>query len=97
MSHTYLFVRQDLSAPQQIVQAAHAMGHASEIFGSHCNLVLCRCPDLEGLAKVKSYLEQRGVDHHMFWEPDIAEHTAIATRSLSGDDRRVMRRFQLVT
>lgn len=42
--YTYLFIRTDLTKPQQIVQCAHAAGHAGHEFGDHSHMVLFGIP-----------------------------------------------------
>jgi hypothetical protein len=38
-SYMYVFVREDLSSPQQIVQSSHASARIGELFHSDTNIV----------------------------------------------------------
>lgn len=97
--YIYMFVRNDLSHPQQIVQTAHAVDeigkrHRSEdVRVSH--MVLCGVKNEEGLYNISEHLKKHQIEHEMFWEPDIGECTAIATQPISGDTRKVMSNFSL--
>jgi len=42
--YTYLFIRTDLSIPQQIVQTAHAACEAGYRYGEHSHMVLFAVP-----------------------------------------------------
>lgn len=93
--YTYLFIRKDLSFPQQLVQLAHAAGKAGHMFGDHSHMV---CFELDGEQKLldaASRLEAAGIDYHIFHEPDIGEHTAMCTKPLCGKDRNMMRRYKM--
>lgn len=95
--YVYLFVRDDLSHPQQIVQTAHAaetMAHKHGIKGIN-HMVLCGAKDQDNLFDISMWLAQHNIDHHVFYEPDIDGYTAIATLPLRGDERKPMKRFQL--
>ena len=95
--YMYLFVRDDLSHAQQIVQAAHA----AEMIGSKYqsakanHIVLCSAKDSEHLWSIAEFLDEHDIDLEMFYEPDIESHTAIATKPLRGDERLPLRKFQL--
>jgi hypothetical protein len=96
-SYIYMFVRGDLSHPQQIVQTAHAV---DEIGKRHKTeetsfMVLCDAKNEESLYNIAGYLKEKNIDHEMFYEPDIGECTAIATQPLRGEARSSMKRFQL--
>jgi hypothetical protein len=45
------------------------------------------------LLDISEYLHSKGIDHAMFYEPDIDAHTAIATKPLIGDERLPLRRY----
>ena len=98
--YIYLFVREDLSKPQQIIQAAHAVDELSQW---HNLKPLGRVPNhmcLIGvtgesqLLHTASVLDKRGIQYHAFWESDINQHTAIATVPLAGDQRKALREFR---
>lgn len=76
----YVLVRDDLCPAQTAVQAAHATHHAGSQFGApnQCTLVLCSIPRSR-FDLWKGELDNEGIRYHEFYEPDIADHTAIAT------------------
>lgn len=95
--YIYMFVRGDLSHPQQIVQTAHAV---DEIGKRHKTdktsyMVLCDAKNEESLYDISYHLKKHGIDHEMFYEPDISSCTAIATRPLVGDERKPLANFKL--
>jgi len=47
------------------------------------------------LLRVSSYLNDKYVHHHTFFEPDVEQFTAIATEPLSGSRRELMKNFNL--
>lgn len=94
--YVYMFVRGDLSHPQQIVQTAHAV---EEITRRHQSdgtnhMVLCDAKDEDSLFDISVWLAKHEIEHHTFYEPDIDGYTAIATRPLRGDERRPLKKFQ---
>lgn len=97
--YVYMFIRDDLSHPQQIVQTAHAVEEASKKFKSDGQnfMVLCSAKDEDHLFDIGMHLAKNNIDHHTFYEPDIEGYTAIATRPLVGSDRNCMKRFSLKT
>lgn len=95
----YLFVRSDLSIPQQIVQTAHAvdeigMRHKSD--GTNY-MVLCDANDADHLTSIAEHLDMHKIDYEMFFEPDIDQYTAIATQPLKGEQRIPLKKFRLKT
>lgn len=95
--YTYLFTRQDLSLPAQIVQTAHAAHKAGERFGTHSHMVLSGAKSEAQLWKIAQYLESKGIMYEMFFEPDNnTGHTAICTEPLIGERRNHLKRFSLL-
>ena len=94
--YMYLFTRQDLPLPQQIVQTAHAAAYIGERYHADTNIVLCGCPDEVKLKDIADYLASKNIEHECFYEPDIDAYTAIATQPLVGDLRKPMRKFRLM-
>lgn len=97
--YIYLFVREDLSKPQQIVQVAHAVDEMKNIIGKTNKtsyMVLFGAKDEFNLSVISEYLSTKGIEHEMFYEPDIVSHTAIATRPLLYTEREAMKRFKLL-
>lgn len=95
--YMYLFVREDLSKPQQIIQTAHAvdeMNKKLDVFTDRTNhMVLIGAKNDLELYEIAHYLHMNKVEHFLFYEPDIEGHTAIATKPLVGKQREVMRCF----
>lgn len=95
--YMYLFVRDDLTAAQQIVQTAHAVDELNKKYphGPGNYMVLCSAKSESELFNISRYLEQDNIVHEMFFEPDVNSYTAIATQPLIGDLRKPMKRFRL--
>jgi len=94
--YTYLFIREDLSHPQQIVQTAHAIDELNKRRKPQKEtnfMVLCAAKSDQELMKISVYLDRHEIDHHLFYEPDIEAFTAIATEPLRGDRRIPLRKF----
>jgi len=92
----YMFIRKDLSLPQQIIQAAHAVD-ALERKSADTNYMCLFGVDSESeLIEAAKYLYDCGIQHEMFFEPDIQSHTAIATVPLRGKDREKLKCFNLL-
>lgn len=97
--YMYLFIRQDLSPPQQIVQTAHAVDELNKWYksGKDTNhMVLFPAKHEDDLRSISERLERLGIEHEMFYEPDISAYTAIATRPLIGDERVPLRKYRLM-
>ena len=94
--YMYLFVREDLSKPQQIVQTAHAVDEINKHLPQTTKgnyMVLCDVKSEKELLDVSMHLFEEGVNHHLFFEPDIDSYTAIATVPLKGSERKPMKRY----
>lgn len=96
--YIYLFIRNDLTHPQQIIQAAHAtemvakkLDHDSDV----CHMVLIGCHDVLELESIAADLDFDGIKHKMFYEPDIGQHTAIATLPVNGSQRKLLKHYKL--
>ena len=82
----------------QIIQTAHA----AHIIGQNqdCNsvpnAVLIGAKTEFDLMGIKEYLEYFETAHEIFYEPDISQHTAIATSPLVGEQRLPLRKFDLM-
>ena len=96
--YMYLFVREDLSVPQQIVQGSHATFEIGRFTTEDIspNLVLIGVKDVYGLQRIEEMLNEHSIPYHQFYEPDIGEFTAISTTPISGDVRSVFKRFSLL-
>jgi hypothetical protein len=94
--YMYVFVREDLSPPQQIVQAAHASALIGEQYHANTNIVLFGSSSEDELKHHAQYLESHDIEFEMFYEPDISQYTAIATQPLVGVSRKPLRKFKLL-
>lgn len=99
--YTYCFIRKDLPRHYQIIQACHATQEVAKS-ARHpeqtCHFVLLEVRDEEHLVDVKMKLDRRGIDSHMFHEPDHnTGYTAICTVPIYGRDRDFFRRFKMFT
>jgi len=95
--YMYVFVRQDLSIPQQIVQASHVCAYVGSSFHPDTSIVLLECPNINYLKYIADYMSENSIKFRMFYETDISEHTAIASEPISGEDRKIFRKFNLYT
>ena len=93
--YTYLFIRKDLSIPQQLVQIAHAAHDAGFKFGDHSHMCVFEISGEEKLLDAASYLDDHSIPYQMFHETDIGQHTAICTTPLCGDARKALRKFKM--
>lgn len=95
--YMYLFIREDLSHAQQIIQTSHAVDEIGKRYKSDDinHMVLCSATDEDHLHDIVEWLELQSIDHHMFYEPDIESFTAIATKPLRGQERFPMKKFKL--
>ena len=98
-SYVYMFVRTDLSLPQQIIQMSHAAFDVGNKLGLNGNestphAVLFPVKNAEHLDRIQEFLDSHDVPHEKFWEPDISGHTAISTYPVRGEERRLFRKFK---
>lgn len=93
--YMYLFVRRDLSMPQQIVQASHASACIGQEFHADTNIVLLDCEHEIHLKDIAEHLESHKVSFTIFYEPDVDQYTSIATEPLCGAKRNCMKKYQL--
>lgn len=100
MTHSYVFVRQDLSQSQRVVQSSHACIEAARQFldktDEHPHLVVISVPDLDQLMEIASYLDSKMVRFVAFFEPDISQYTSIATEPVRAESRKLFRKFKLL-
>jgi hypothetical protein len=93
--YTYLFIRKDLSFPQQLVQIAHAAHDAGYEFGDHSHMCVFEISGEQKLLDAASYLDDHSIPYRMFHETDIGQHTAICTTPITGDTRKALRKFKM--
>ena len=96
--YTYCFIRKDLPIHYQIIQAAHAtqeITKTSENPDRTCHFILFETKDEKQLEKIKMKLDTKNIKSHIFFEPDINEHTSLCTEPIYGDDRRLFKNFKM--
>lgn len=96
--YMYLFIREDLSIPQLIVQASHAAYEAGAGFDQPHktpNVVLIGVSSQDHLKQTADYLGTHGIEFEMFYEPDVDEYTALACKPVYGVTRNVFKHFHL--
>lgn len=100
-SYVYIFVRQDLSKEQQLVQAAHV----TLVLGNklkHKNVenlyfTVIGIPQLSDFCKVMKDLKKHGTEYVTFYEPDQGSTlTAIATMPILKSERRNLLEYKLL-
>jgi hypothetical protein len=95
----YIFIREDLSQAQKIVQASHAALEAGFVYdqpNGSTHIVLIGAKNQEALLGVRQHLENCGIDFQIFHEPDYdTGYTAIATKPLYGDERLPLKKYSL--
>jgi hypothetical protein len=102
LSYCYIFVRRDLSHPQQVVQASHACIEAARSGlipkdAQHPHLVVLGIDNEDKLSKIFEKLDLLGIQYKYFIEPDRDnELTSIVTEPICGDLRKHFRKFQLL-
>jgi hypothetical protein len=60
-------------------------------------LIMLDADNLEHLQQIARYLDEKDIEHHLFFEPDepINSHTAICTEPLPLDMRKHFKKFKL--
>lgn len=97
----YVFVREDLSWPQKVVQSCHAVMEMSRHHLSpneeHPSVVLIGVKSKEKLKQILGSLNEQSVVNKEFYEPLFDnEITAIATEPITEDRRRIFKKYQLL-
>lgn len=97
--YTYCFIRKDLPKHYQIIQACHAtqeITKSTEHPDQTCHFILFEAKDEDQLTEIKMKLDDKGIDSHMFHEPDYdTGFTAICTEPIFGKDRNFFRKFKM--
>ena len=79
----YVVVRDDLSVPQKAVQAGHAVAEfliKNKTSWNNGTLVYLKVPNEDCLWDLSDKLEDYGMDHSLFFEPDMDDAiTALAS------------------
>jgi hypothetical protein len=96
--YVYVFVRQDIPAPQQVVHTAHAAWHAGQWFLDNGipNMIIIGVPHRDSLDDVQFKLVTNGVKHYCWRDPDSDEGmTAIATEPLDQERKQILKNYRL--
>lgn len=96
--YMYLFIREDLSIPQQIIQTAHAVDELNKKIEKTDRtnyMVLFSINSEKDLFNISEWLKDKQIVHEMFFEPDIQQYTSIATEPLYGNARKIFKKFYL--
>lgn len=101
-SYIYVFVRQDISAEQRIVQVGHACYEAGKRFQDTLgisNLILLPASSEEELSDIAYRLDLNSIDHYMFYEPDNSMgHSALCTAPITDQKtRNFFKKWELYT
>ena len=97
----YIFVREDLSPGQIIVQACHAVAESARHFLSkedeHPHFVICGVKNENLLKNAYSKIIEQNIKAKSFIEPDIGDQmTAFATEPVCNEQRRIFRKYKLL-
>ena len=97
--YIYTFIRDDLPHAQKIVQLGHATYEAGQFLEKPtetASLVLLHANDEDDLKSIAEMLEEKGIEHIIFYEPDISSYTAICTRPIyTKNERSFFKRWEL--
>lgn len=98
--YVYVLVRTDLELHQQLVQSSHAAFESGLRWHSPdeevSSLIVLEVPHKAALLRAARKLTAKGVDHHVFFEPDFdMGESALATRPLVGEERRALAGYPL--
>jgi hypothetical protein len=86
--YIYVLIRKDISLEQQLVQVGHAAREAALAFpAAHdeptASVIVCEVPDREALLAASTRINDYGIEHSVFFEPDFGMgESALATRSV---------------
>lgn len=100
--YIYIFIRKDLSVPQQTVQSCHAAIEAAKSFLDnnleHPHLVVLGVKGEHQLYTSARKLDEAGIRYRIFTEPDRNnEATAIATEPVFGEKRHLFRTYRCLS
>ncbi len=96
-TQVYVFVRLDLTHPQQVVQACHACLGLTRPVDEVPSVIVIGIKSEEKLKGVIEYLKSINLDFSEFREPDLDNQlTAVATEPVREADKGLFRRYQLL-
>ncbi len=100
INYIYSFIRTDLPFHQQLIQTAHSAleagrEHPDQNGTSH--LILFEADSEQDLLNIALYLTNRGIQFHLFYEPDHNYgHTSLTTEPIYGNKQRsIFKNFTL--
>lgn len=98
--YTYVLVRADISAEQQMVQACHAAleaGFAYDAPQRTSSLIVCTVPDRDALLQAQERLNRYAIANTLFFEPSWSMgFSALATEPIIERKKRfVLQRYPL--
>lgn len=82
----------------QIVQVGHVCIDAGKMFKhpENTHMVLIGVPNENKLLRAQRYLESESIIHTVFFEPDDdMGFTAIATRAVNSEERKLFSKYQI--
>ena len=99
--YIYVFVRKDLSPERRMVQACHATTESGILFCDRANydllhahtIIVLKVKNLEELNEVFGLISKK-IDSIMFYESDIGENTAFATRPVNEEERELFKEYK---
>lgn len=97
--YCYIFIRQDLPHPVQIVQTSHATAQAQAEWGGveTANFVLIGVKNPRELLYAAARLEAANIGYSMFYEPDGGVgFTSICTTPLPKSMQAQFKRYELM-
>lgn len=80
--YCYILVRRDLPQAVQVVQAAHAtqeVGYNIARPPTPTHFVVLGVSGIKELEFYAGFLQEKSVEFHMFYEPDLGANTALCT------------------
>lgn len=97
-THIYMFVREDISPEQKIVQCSHAAHEAGKLEKGTdiSSLVLLSVADEDELKKIAMRLDMLGINFYMFFEPDNEMgYSALCTCPVTESERKHFKKYKL--
>lgn len=83
---------------QQIIQTAHATQEITKTSVNPertCHFILFGIKDEDELIKTQMMLDMKGINTHLFYEPDISSHTSLCTEPIYGEQRKIFKKFKM--
>ena len=98
--YVYVFLREDLSFPQKIVQAGHALLEIGKIIPPdlpHPSVIVLSIKNENKINSIELMLKENNIQYKVFCEPDLNnQKTALATEPIFGEKRKLFKKYQLL-